>query len=210
MMTISPTCSTAITTIRRCMRPLLALPFCLLLMSCDSASSSTTSANNKATQGTPINNMALADLQNTDAQNNLANVGADEVNNTEGQSLIAAASLNDNKRRTPMISDSNSDSTLQATLMGDYGGVVPCASCDNIDITLNLFADGSVLKTSVFNDENPINPPLLESGVYRQDDDKITIVYERKNIETYQISDNHLIMMDADGNPHDDYTLSRK
>ena len=94
--------------------------------------------------------------------------------------------------------------------MGDYGGIVPCASCDNIDITLNLFADGSVLKTSVFNDEEPTNPPLLESGVYRQDDNKITIVYENKNIETYQIRDNHLIMMDADKNPNDDYTLSRR
>lgn len=192
------------------MRPLLALPLCLLLMSCDSASSSMT-ANNKTTPGAPATDSAASpDWQDDDAQKHLANEAADEANNAEGQSLIAAANLYDNSHRAPMISASGNDSTLQATLMGDYGGVVPCASCDNIDITLNLFADGSVLKTSVFHDEEPTNPPLLESGVYRQDDDKITIVYERKNIETYKISDNHLIMMDADANPNDDYTLSRK
>ena len=121
MITILPYSSAAITAMRRCTRPLVALPLCLLLTSCDSAS-----------------------------------------------------------------------------------------SCDNIEVTLNLFADGSVLKTSVFNDAAPTVPPLLESGVYRQDDDKITIVYERKNIETYKISDNHLIMMDTDANLNDDYTLSRK
>ena len=94
--------------------------------------------------------------------------------------------------------------------MGDYGGIVPCESCANIDIILNLFSDGSVLKTSIFNHAEPARAPLLESGVYRQDDDMITIVYERKNIETYKISDNHLIMMDADANLNEDYTLSRK
>ena len=207
MITILPYSSAAITAMRRCTRSLLALPLCLLLTSCDSASSSTT-ANNTTTQGAQTTNtVALADLQDIDVQNNLTDAAVNETNNAEGQSLIAAANSSDNSRRAPMISAASS---LQATLMGDYGGVVPCASCDNIEITLNLFADGSVLKTSVFNDAAPTVPPLSESGVYRQDDDKITIVYERKNIETYKISDNHLIMMDTDANLNDDYTLSRK
>ena len=51
---------------------------------------------------------------------------------------------------------------------------------------------------------------ITESGVYRQDDDLITIVYEKKNIETYQIQDNHLIMMDENKNPDEDYALSRQ
>ena len=210
MITLSPTSSSAVTIARRYLRPLLALPLCLLLISCDSASSSTTSTNKQTTQGAPTNSPLRAELQNNVAQASNTDDIADEANNTEGQSLIAAANPSDNSRRAPMISAASSDSSLQATLMGDYGGVVPCASCDNIEVTLNLFADGSVLKTSVFNDAAPNVPPLLESGVYRQDDDKITIVYERKNIETYKISDNHLIMMDADANLNDDYTLSRK
>lgn len=206
MMSFSPTYCFAVTAIRRCTRPLLAVPLCLLLMSCDSASSS----NNKTTQTAPINNLEQTDGQSDAALENGSSDVVNEANGEQGQSLIAAANAKDNTRSSPMISTVNSDSTLQATLMGDYGGIVPCASCDNIDITLNLFADGSVLKTSVFNDAEPTNPPLLESGVYRQDDNKITIVYEKKNIETYQIRDNHLIMMDADKNPNDDYTLSRR
>ena len=206
MMNFSPTCCFAVAAIRRCTRPLLAVPLCLLLMSCDSASSS----NNKTTQTAPIDSLEQIDGQSDAAQENDSSDVVNEANGEQGQSLIAAANTKDNTRSSPMISTVNSDSTLQATLMGDYGGIVPCASCDSIDITLNLFADGSVLKTSVFNDAEPTNPPLLESGVYRQDDNKITIVYEKKNIETYQIRDNHLIMMDIDKNPNDDYTLSRR
>lgn len=191
------------------MRPLLALPICLLLMSCDSASSSP-SANSQVMQGSSVNNAQQDNFQNKEFQNSNINNKAGEENSEEGQSLVAAANLNGNIRRSPMIASSPSESTLQATLMGDYGGIVPCASCDSIDVTLNLFADGSVLKTSVFNNAEPMLKPSLESGVYRQDDDRITIVYERKNIETYQIKDNHLIMLDVDKNPEDDYTLSRK
>ena len=109
-----------------------------------------------------------------------------------------------------MISESNNDSALQATLMGDYGGMVPCSSCDNIDVTLNLFADGSVLKTSIYNSPETPRSPLFESGIYRQDNDTITIVYESKNIETYHIQDNHLVMIDEYKKPDNDYTLSRK
>lgn len=206
MITFSPISSSAIMTISRCVRPLLALPVCLLLMSCDSASSST----NKTTQGTPINSLQQTDLQNAQFQDSNANDVVNEVSHEEGQPLIAATNLADSTRRVPMISGSNNGSMLQATLMGDYGGIVPCDSCDNITVTLNIFSDGSVLKTSLFNHAEPARAPLLESGVYRQDDDMITIVYERQNIETYHIKDNLLIMMDADKNPDDDYTLSRK
>jgi uncharacterized lipoprotein NlpE involved in copper resistance len=94
--------------------------------------------------------------------------------------------------------------------MGDYGGIVPCVSCGSIDVTLNLFADGSVSKTSIYNNPESPRAPLLESGIYRQDNDTITIVYEEKKIETYHIQDNHLILMDEEKNPNNDYILSRK
>ncbi|MGP4849179.1 hypothetical protein ACTXGQ_34100, partial [Marinobacter sp. 1Y8] len=73
-----------------------------------------------------------------------------------------------------------------------------------------LFADGSVLKASYYHNPEKPKTPLLESGIYRQDNDKITIVYEGKNIETYHIQDNHLIRIDEHDNLEDDYTLSRK
>ena len=134
---------------------------------------------------------------------------AEENEVIQGQPLMATASSTKSTPRSPMIS-SSSDSMLQATLMGNYGGVVPCSTCGSTNVTLNLFADGSVLKTSVFNEAETPQPMLTESGVYRQDDDLITIVYEKKNIETYQIQDNHLIMMDENKDPDENYALSRQ
>jgi uncharacterized lipoprotein NlpE involved in copper resistance len=129
----------------------------------------------------------------------------------EGQSLIAAAQSNKNTYADSSMERSEAKSSmLQATLMGDYGGMVSCIDCDSIDVTLNLFADGSVLKSSYYHNPEKPKTPLLESGIYRQDNDKITIVYEGKNIETYHIQDNHLIRIDEHDNLEDDYTLSRK
>ena len=196
-------------TIRRCMRLLLALPVCIALASCDSASSST---NNKNTQGAPVNSTQNA-ASNNDAAllNENDNKGLAESNSElVVQPLMATASLTESTARSPMISTANNESMLQATLMGDYGGVVPCSSCLSTNVTLNLFADGSVLKTSIFNEPETPQPPMVEPGVYRQDNDMITIVYQKKNIETYQIQDNHLIMMDEYKNPDEDYALSRQ
>lgn len=208
MMTLLPV-SYADFTIRRCMRLLLAVPVCMALISCDSASSST---NNQHTQGAPINS-AQSTASNSDvavSDENSPTESAEDNSGKEGQPAIAAASSTKSISRSPMISASNNDSMLQATLMGDYGGVVPCASCASINVTLNLFADGSVLKTSVFNQPETPQSPMTESGIYRQDNNVITIVYEKKNIETYQIQDNHLIMMDEYKNPDEDYALARQ
>src|SRR5699024_3749623 len=115
MITLLPYSSAAITAMRRCTRPLLALPLCLLLTSRDSASSSTT-ANNTSSHGaqTP-DSVALADLQDVVVQNDLTDDAVDEATNAEGHSLIAAARSGANSRRAPLISAANSDSSLQAT-----------------------------------------------------------------------------------------------
>lgn len=201
--------STSFSIIRCARRPLLAVPICLLLIGCDSSSSTTNKG--MSTKVAPVDNTAGSALQDA-AQNNEQADADTSANADTGQSLINAAQPDDDThtRHSPMISEPNNNSALQATLMGDYGGIVPCSSCDNIDITLNLFADGSVLKTSLYNNAKPPRQPLLESGIYRQDNDTITIVYESKNIETYRIQDNHLVMMDEYKNLDDDYTLSRR
>lgn len=198
--------STTFSIVRRSRRSLLAVPICLLLLGCDSSSSTT----NKGMS----TKVALVDNMENSAQRNTADASQDnDLEDADAsQSLIDAAQTNDDAytRRSPMISEPNNNSALQATLMGDYGGMVPCSSCDSIDITLNLFADGSVLKTSFYNNAEPPRQPLLESGIYRQDNDTITIVYESKKIETYHIQNNHLVMLDEHKNLDDDYTLSRK
>ncbi|WP_201558709.1 copper resistance protein NlpE [Psychrobacter sp. 72-O-c] len=200
--------------IKRFGRLLLALPFFMLLIGCDSSSSTTSDTDNSTVAQTASVDSAqntAESRQNNDGNNN-ANSDNESSGVDEGQSLISAAKVGDGAQtqRTPMISGTRNNSTLQATLIGDYIGMLPCLFCDDIDITLNLFADGSMLKTSVYNNPESPKVPLVESGIYRQDGNTITIVYENKNIETYRIQDNHLVMLDKDKNPNADYTLSRK
>ena len=210
MIYFAPACSITLTVIRRYGRFLLALPFCVVLISCDNASSNTDQG--MVNEVIPVDGSASPDLVNNLSDNSDGSQNSDnERDIAEGHSLIAAAqpSNESNTYQTQTNSKSHS-SALQATLMGDYGGMVPCSSCDNIDVTLNLFADGSVLKTSVYNSPETPRSPLFESGIYRQDNNKITIVYQQKQIETYSIQDNHLVLMDENESPNNDYTLSRK
>lgn len=186
----------------------------MILSGCDGASST---ADNSANQTAPFDSAEHTDLQNAaklpkDSDSSHADSDNEMTGMDDSQSALAAAKIGDKAytRRAPMIAGARDDSTLQATLMGDYGGMLPCSSCDNIDITLNLFADGSVLKTSIYNNPDSPQVPLVEPGIYRQDGNTITIVYEKNNIESYRIQDNHLVMMDQNKNLNVDYTLSRK
>lgn len=206
--------STITAVIKRYRRLLLMLPVFMILAGCDSTSSPIDSKSN-TTQGTSVSSERYTDRQ--DAAKDLQYNDEQDLDNemddgAEGQSLIAAARSDNNKdtQQSPMISRKRDDSTLQATLMGDYGGMLPCSSCDSIDSTLNLFADGSVRKTSIYNNPETPKAPLVESGIYRQDNNTITIVYENKNIEAYRIQDSHLVMIDENENLDADYTLARK
>lgn len=212
MIYFAPVRSTTLAIVKRWRPSLLVASLCVLLVGCDSASSntdkdmvstfaSTGSESQEASQSLQDDNAKNAELASDDETGDMV----------EGQSLIAAAQSNkDTYADSSMERSEAKSSMLQATLMGDYGGMVSCTDCDSIDVTLNLFADGSVLKASYYHNPEKPKTPLLESGIYRQDNDKITIVYEGKNIETYHIQDNHLIRIDEHDNLEDDYTLSRK
>lgn len=188
--------------IRSCRTVVLPLFFCGLLLGCDSHSASV--ENSEAVTKTAVMTQTITDeVETTDTT-----MQEDE----SAPSLLEAANANDEKlqtARSPMIAEKRDDSALQATLIGDYIGMLPCSSCDGITLSLNLYADGSIKKTSDY--KNPQTPPLslVENGIYRQDDNIITIVYEDKEIETYIIKDNHLIIME-NKTPNADYTLSRK
>ena len=213
MISLTPTCATMLAVIRRCGPPLLVLPFCLLLSGCDTASSN--SDQDLVTKVQSVDTLPDSEPQNIaeNLHSTLApetNAGDQLTESSEGQSLIAAAQSSSDGPAATTSDLAASSSALQATLMGDYGGVVPCTDCDSIDVLLNLFSDGSVTKTSTY--QNPAQPrvPVLESGVYRQDQNKITIVYEDGRLESYYIQDNHLILIDEQDVPNDDYTLARQ
>lgn len=193
----------------------LSLPvfFCGLLMGCDAQSSSGTTFNSPTgTKDASDSRLQTLISEEASAQEQQDSDGAVENENShddEGQSLIAIAK-SDDKVHSATVSDESASSTLQATLIGDYMGMMPCSFCDGIALTLNLFSDGSVSKTSIYQNPETPSAPLVESGVYRQDDDTIIIVYEDRAIESYRIQNNHLLMLDENKNPDPDYTLSRK
>lgn len=216
----APVFASLITTIKRCRRLLLPLPLCVALFGCDNQASSTPTINDEvisqpAPSDTPKKvetEPSLNQIEDLDNPLETDTIAADADDNEDaGQSLMAAAKFDDSatSRRSPMISEQRNH-TLQATLIGDYVGMLPCGSCDSIAVTLNLFSDGSVLKTSIYDIPETPTVPIAESGIYRQDNDTITIVYEKDHIETYRILDNHLVMLGSDKEPDADYTLSRK
>ncbi len=186
---------------------LVPISLCALILGCDSHSSSPNPSTDKS---------MLAATHSENSTNNYQEEMAEDQNlesmAVEGESLIAAAKSD--KRSSLNHSLSNSQATpasqMQATLIGDYVGVMPCSFCDSTQVLLNLFSDGSMAKTSVYNNSKQPRASLTENGIYRQDNDIITIVYDDQRIESYLIQNNHLVLLDDNKVADTDYTLSRQ
>ncbi len=187
---------------------LLSLSVCLPLLGCSNQAAPNASADNDLAGDQVVTDKQIPSNMTTARD---TGIDGDEDLEDEGTSLMDSAKTGDSekKQRSPMIAEKRADSVLQATLIGNYIGVIPCATCDEINLTLNLHSDGTVKQTSVYENSNVALSPLIETGVYRQDNDMITIVYDQENIDSYLIQGNHLIMLDANKQPHADYTLSR-
>ena len=198
---------------------LLPLSLCVILIGCDSQSSTTAAAHNASMKQSLTDSKARHDNTHDSMQVDNGNesiAAADNIASVdEGDSLMASAKPdspdnNVQSRRTPMISNASMSNELQATLIGDYVGILPCSFCTGVSVTLNLFADGSITKTSIYENPNTPKVPLIEQGIYRQDDATITVAYENNQIESYRIESNHLIMLNDDDTLNTDYTLSLK
>ena len=185
----------------------LAALLCLPLLGCNSPSTTTTKSENSL-----ADEQAVIEEQELDIKSATVHSEIIDEDEDRGTSLIDSAKADDSEpeQRSPMIAEKRADSTLQATLIGNYIGIIPCVTCDEITLTLNLHSDGTVKQTSIYENPQTPQPPLVETGVYRQDNDMITIVYDKENIDSYRIQHNHLVMVDANKNPNPDYTLSRR
>lgn len=187
---------------------LLTVLVCIPLLGCSNQAAPNASADNDLAGDQAVTKKQIPSNMITARD---ADIDGDEDLEDEGTSLMDSTKTGDSekKQRSPMIAEKHADSALQATLIGNYTGFIPCATCDEINLTLNLHSDGTVKQTSVYENSNVALSPLIETGVYRQDDDMITIVYDQENIDSYLIQGNHLIMLDTNQQPHADYTLSR-
>jgi hypothetical protein len=191
---------------RSTLKLLLPLSLCALLAGCDSHSS-TPSTNEKMMIASKQSDAIAAEQETIDPNSN-----SDRTTSEEDESLISTAK-SDRKSsvdRSSSDATTTNDSQMQATLIGDYKGVMPCSFCSSTEVLLNLFADGSVVKTSIYDNPKEPTDSLIENGIYRQDDDKITIVYDDQRIESYIIQNNHLVLLDDNNIADDDYTLSRQ
>lgn len=191
---------------RSTLKLLLPLSFCALLAGCDSHSS-TPSTDKRMMIASKQSDAIAAEQETIDPNSN-----SDGTSSEEDESLISTAK-SDRKSsidRSSSDATTTNDSQMQATLIGDYKGVMPCSFCSSTEVLLNLFADGSVVKTSIYDNPKEPTDSLIENGIYRQDDDKITIVYDDQRIESYIIQNNHLVLLDDSDIADDDYTLSRQ
>lgn len=191
---------------RSTLKLLLPLSICALLAGCDSHSS-TPSTDKRMMIASKQSDAIAAEQETIDPNSN-----SDGTSSEEDESLISTAK-SDRKSsvdRSSSDATTTNDSQMQATLIGDYKGVMPCSFCSSTEVLLNLFADGSVVKTSIYDNPKEPTDSLIENGIYRQDDDKITIVYDDQRIESYIIQNNHLVLLDDNNIADDDYTLSRQ
>lgn len=192
---------------------LLPLSFAVLMLGCDGHSSAPAPEKKPITTTTDDSNQsASVDVKQDNSDNNIkSNSATDTVDITGGESLITAAKP-DRKSATGSLNNSEqaSSNKMQATLIGDYMGIMPCSFCDSTQVLVNLFADGSVVKTSTYNNPQKPTASLTENGIYRQDSDIITIVYDDQRIESYLIQNSHLVLLNDDKVADTDYTLSRK
>lgn len=191
---------------RSTLKILLPLSFCALLIGCDSHSSAPSTDKKLMAASTQSDTIAVEQETTENTSDN------DADNSEEGESLISAAKPDRKSAvdRSSVVPESAKQSQMQAILIGDYKGVIPCSFCSSTEVLLNLFADSSVLKTSVYDNPEEPTASLIENGIYRQDGDKITIVYDDQRIESYLIQNNHLLLLDDNQIADDDYTLSRQ
>ena len=192
---------------RLSLKILMPISLCALILGCDSYSSSPSPSTDKSMLA--ATNSEKSTNNNSDKATKDQNLESAE---SEGESLIATAKSDKKSSLSHSLSDSQSTSSsqMQATLIGDYVGVMPCSFCDSTQVLLNLFSDGSMAKTSVYNNSKQPRASLTENGIYRQDNDIITIVYDDQRIESYLIQNNHLVLLDENKVADTDYTLSRQ
>lgn len=211
-------------------RGLLLASLTMLVSACDSANQegSETAAemtSPQAKSGTADTATANADIamaSNLDTSGGAAEgsvLNDPDLADDEGAGLLEFA---EHRQSTPMIA-SRSGSSLGATLIGDYSGMLPCPSGQGDDdqeqVILNLYADGTARKTSHHQEPKRTSDTLSQMGSYQQLDNIITISFANAESEHYLINDNQLIFIEGDlpepgeealiqANPK--YVLSRK
>lgn len=97
---------------------------------------------------------------------------------------------------------------------GTYQGVIPCADCPGIEVTIVLNPDGTFQRQDVYQDK--ADGTLKETGTFTWDKSgRIVTLKGKDQISQFQVREGNMVMLDTDGNIitgplADNYVLQKK
>ena len=94
---------------------------------------------------------------------------------------------------------------------GTYKGTIPCADCPGIEVEIILDQNGSYKKTMTYLDRAPDNVFKTEGSYEWSADGRNITLTNASDGESYQVGENVLFMLDADGNRNPEaYNLNKQ
>ncbi len=91
-------------------------------------------------------------------------------------------------------------STAQATPVGAYVGILPCADCPGIELRLDLLEDGAFHQRSVYRDRSGSFDAV---GRWEEDDTRLRLHYPDADIVHFAVEEDSLKLLDRQGQPID-------
>ncbi|NQY01630.1 MAG: copper resistance protein NlpE N-terminal domain-containing protein [Flavobacteriaceae bacterium] len=104
----------------------------------------------------------------------------------------------ENNRRTQTKALDNSNSKSNLDWNGTYTGVLPCADCEGIQVSLTLFKSGAYQKQTMYLGKEEQGTGT--NGFFEWNDAGSAItIKEENNIRSYQVGENMLFHLDNEG-----------
>ncbi|WP_164084848.1 META domain-containing protein [Pseudazoarcus pumilus] len=88
----------------------------------------------------------------------------------------------------------------QATPVGSYVGILPCADCPAIELRLDLLEDGAFHQRSVYRDRSGSFDAI---GRWKEDDARLRLHYPNADTVHFAIDEDSLKLLDRQGQPID-------
>lgn len=93
-------------------------------------------------------------------------------------------------------------------ITGDYQGMIPCGSCEGIEVALTLDKEGYFIMEETFLDEE--KTILDYKGDYQLQDDVISLIIEGDMPVKLKVSGEELHYLGEDNQPIKGYSLQKK
>lgn len=93
--------------------------------------------------------------------------------------------------------EQNESKSLEHLFLGIYEGTFPCASCPGIEVSLELFTDGTFKKMELYLESK--TPPEIQEGTYLVDEKGHLVLSEKSGEKTYYKAENQstIVLLDS-------------